>query len=98
MLTLAHVMDLFANEFSGLSRGGLALASIFLGSLNCLALWHNQASFRGVHYKGSIGRHSAESNPTFTVGQSDIFSVACKTAGPGVRRHRPFSGCLLPAV
>jgi hypothetical protein len=41
VLTLSDVMDLFANEFSGLSGRGLALAGVFSGSLDGFALRHD---------------------------------------------------------
>ena len=33
MLTFAHVLDLFAHKFSGLSARGFAFFLVFLGSL-----------------------------------------------------------------
>ena len=40
MLALAHVMDFFANELSGLGAGTLALTPVAMSPLERFFLWH----------------------------------------------------------
>jgi hypothetical protein len=44
MNSLANVVNLLADEFSGLRAGRLALALVASGALQCLTFWHERHS------------------------------------------------------
>src|SRR5947207_13253065 len=49
VLSFTDMVHLFANEFTGLGRGCLALAFIPFGSFYCFFSWHRSFPFGRVH-------------------------------------------------
>ena len=55
MFSLAHMLDLFANELTGLRRRRLALLRVAMRTFNYIVLWHGH-SFQGPERaEGVIG-------------------------------------------